>query len=368
MKSEIETTADFNFIRYSQCWEDTDIVLEGMRVKPGDKCLSIAAAGDNAFSILSKSPEKVVAIDLNESQLFLVELKSASIRCLDYQQMLRFLGYRAELRNGERLESFKLVEKHLSDKARKYWDSNLETVRLGLASSGKFERYFMLFRTRVLPLIHSNKTVDELLKPKSHQERKIFYDTKWNTISWRLMFRLFFSKAVMGAFGRSPELFKYASGDLSSNLMHLTKHALVEMDPATNPYLHWILKGEYDSELPHWLRPKNFELIKQNIDRLELRKCSLEEFLSVCKTSSFDSFNLSDIFEYMSEESFVSLLGEIERVGKSNSRLVYFNMMVPRSCEQQVSPTLIVRGEEASRLFGENKTFFYSRFLIEEVA
>ncbi|MBX9693285.1 MAG: BtaA family protein, partial [Cyanobacteria bacterium] len=66
VKSEIEQRAEFSFIRYAQCWEDADIVLSGLNIKPGDKCLSIAASGDNSLAMLAYEPAKVVAIDLNQ--------------------------------------------------------------------------------------------------------------------------------------------------------------------------------------------------------------------------------------------------------------------------------------------------------------
>ena len=48
MGSEIVTRADFSAIRYAQCWEDADILLEALDVRPGKVCLSIASSGDNA--------------------------------------------------------------------------------------------------------------------------------------------------------------------------------------------------------------------------------------------------------------------------------------------------------------------------------
>ena len=44
--SEIAGKASFDEIRYAQCWEDADVLLQGLDVQPGDHCLSIASAGD----------------------------------------------------------------------------------------------------------------------------------------------------------------------------------------------------------------------------------------------------------------------------------------------------------------------------------
>ena len=64
----------------------------GMDINENDICLGIASAGDNIFSMLSKNPKKVIAIDLSLPQLYLLELKREIIRKFDYQEMILFFG------------------------------------------------------------------------------------------------------------------------------------------------------------------------------------------------------------------------------------------------------------------------------------
>ena len=90
--SEAERKADFSRIRYAQCWEDADILLEGLDIQPGDHCLSIASAGDNALAMLTKEPAKVVAVDLNPAQLYCVELRVAAFRTLEHTELLELIG------------------------------------------------------------------------------------------------------------------------------------------------------------------------------------------------------------------------------------------------------------------------------------
>lgn len=362
MKSEIQSKAGFSFIRYAQCWEDADIVLEAMDVKPGDKCLSIASAGDNSLALLAKHPGKVVALDLNGAQLALLELKAVAFNCLPYEDMLILLGYRP----GNRLNLFHLIETHLSSSAIRYWRDHIEEIETGVASTGKFERYFAMFRKFVLPLVHSQETVDELLQWKSKEQRARFYNTKWNTAKWRAMFKLFFSPFVMGLLGRDPSFFKYAEGGLAQVLLKWVKKALVDQNPSNNPYLHWILKGEFGSTLPFFLRKENFEAIKSNIDKLEWYQLSLEEYLSAHPYEQFNSFNLSDVFEYVSEDNYKSMLKLIGTASAPRAKVVYWNMMAPRTARaagvEEMKPLTAL----SKALFAENKTFFYSRFVVEE--
>lgn len=364
LTSEVANRGNFSFIKYAQCWEDTDLVLKGMAIKPGDTCLSIAAAGDNTLAILSLSPAKVVALDLNKAQIALLELKAAAFKMLNYHEMLGLLGYEE---GHDRVALFAQVSSVLTQPSYRYWTKNIDLIEKGLASCGKFESYFEIFRSKVLPLIHSKSTIEELLLPKWQGERETFYNKKWNTWRWQLLFRLFFSKFVMGKLGRDASFFKYANGNLSERLLRTTEQALVEQDPSTNPYLHWILKGDFQAPLPYYLRKENFVAIKRNINKLEIREASLEQYLSSKDAPKFDSFNLSDIFEYMSQENYEQLLQRIKDSSTPGARLVYWNMMVDRSSRNTSIKNIVQRHDLASELFRQNKTFFYSRFLIEEI-
>ena len=62
----VEATVDFSKIRYSQVWEDTRLLRQGLRLKPQSRVLSIASAGDNAFALLLDDAREVVAIGKNE--------------------------------------------------------------------------------------------------------------------------------------------------------------------------------------------------------------------------------------------------------------------------------------------------------------
>src|SRR5262249_55921135 len=99
--SEAAAKADFSGIRYAQCWEDADVLVEGLDVQPGDVCLSIASAGDNALALLTRRPARVVALDLSAAQLACVELRVAAYRELTHPELLELIGSRPSTRRPE---------------------------------------------------------------------------------------------------------------------------------------------------------------------------------------------------------------------------------------------------------------------------
>jgi S-adenosylmethionine-diacylglycerol 3-amino-3-carboxypropyl transferase len=178
---------------------------------------------------------------------------------------------------------------------------------------------------------------------------------------------MFFSRTVMGRFGRDPSFFRYVEGDVAGRILNRTRHALTELNPAENPYIQWILTGRHASALPYALRPESFDVIRQHLDRLEWRCVSAEAFLADAASGGIDWFNLSDIFEYVSGDRFHDLLVSVCRSARSGGRLAYWNTLVPRSRPDALAGMLRPLDDVSSRLHAIDKAFFYSAFVVEEV-
>jgi S-adenosylmethionine:diacylglycerol 3-amino-3-carboxypropyl transferase len=364
MRSEAAARADFTGIRYAQVWEDADVLLAGLDVHPGDTCLSIASAGDNTLALLTKDPARVVALDLSAAQLACLELRVAAYRTLCHHELLELLGSRPSTR---RQDLYRSCRSALSDPARVFWDGQPEAIANGVGSAGRFERYFTLFRTRVLPVIHGRETVAAMLQPRDADARRDFYDRQWDTWRWRLLFRLFFSRRVMGRVGRDPEFFRYVEQDVAGAILARTRHALTDLDPSVNPYLRWIVTGTHGETLPCALREEHFDVIRANLDRLEWHQISVEEFLDRGSDREFDRFNLSDLFEYVSAEHYRRVLDAILEHARPRARLAYWNLLVPRRRPAELAARLRPLDDLAERLHQADRTFFYSAFRVEEV-
>jgi len=362
--SEIAAKADFTTIRYAQCWEDADILLEALNVQAHHVCLSIASAGDNTLAILSRGPQRVIAVDLSPAQIACLELRVAAYRRLDYDQALELIGARPSAR---RPHLYALCRPGLSMQAQAFWDARAESIAAGFGNAGKFERYLRLFGTHILPLLQSKATLTGLLQPRSQAERERFYDLRWDNWRWRAAFRLFFSRRVMGLLGRDPHFFQYVTDDVAAGLLARTRYALTVLDPVENPYLQWIVLGRHGPALPYALRAENFQAIRANLDRLEWRCQPLEETLADEQTPRFDCFNLSDVFEYMSQESYADLLRRICERARPQARLAYWNMMVPRRRPESLAAQLRPLTDLAAALYRRDKAFFYRDFVVEEV-
>lgn len=364
MAKEIQQRAKFNIIRYANCWEDADLLLDGLNINEYSNCISIASAGDNSLSLLVKNPNLVVAVDLSVPQIACSELKKYAIKHLEYAEFLQLLGFKP---CEKRLDIYRKIQDFLSDESKIFFIENKNIIEEGIIHKGKFEKYFQCFAKKIMPLIHNQKNMTELFLPKSVEAQKIFYDKTWNNWKFKLLFKLFFNKFVMGKLGRDKEFFKYVDAvAISKHIKHRTDTILTTVPTWNNPYLNYILLNNFDFSLPHFAREENFNIIKQNIDKLEIRKGTVNEVLRE-KNIKFDAFNLSDIFEYMSDDLFKDIAGEMLEYSNKNARFAYWNMLVPRQISQIFPEKIYCLEDLSKKLYDEDKAFFYKAFYIDEV-
>lgn len=360
--SSITKRADFSFIRYANVWEDADVLLAGLKSPFGARILSIASAGDNSFSLLVTNPEIVVAVDVNEVQLWLVEFKKMAIRNLDREDCMAFLGF---AHSPNRLETYELLKTELPEKAREFFDTQMEWIEKGIIHAGKFEKYFRTFAGKILPWIHNKRTTAELMRVKSDQEQETFYSTKWNSFRWRLLFKIFFSKWVMGKLGRDPEFLEEVEVPVAEFIFKQAERHLKSTGAQHNHILHYNLTGNFGTHLPHYLKQENFEKIKSNLSKLIVFKGYAEE--AIQQYGPFQSMNLSNIFEYMDAGLFKNVAGGLVNGLNPGGRLVYWNLMVPRKISR-IFPIMELKQDEINKATAADKGFFYHSIVIEEKA
>lgn len=351
----------FDLIRYANCWEDAHVLLRGLNPDPGSKFLSIGSAGDNSFSLLTTNPELVVAVDVNPIQLFLIELKCAAIRELSYEEVLQFLGFRT---SENRLLFFDRIKHELSNECLGYWELHREQLNLGIISQGKFEGYFQLFVRRILPWIHTQKRVEALLAPKPASEQQLYYENRWNTWRWRFLFKIFFSKFIMGRYGRDPEFLKEVEVSVGRTIYNKAGNHLRNPLAQRNFMLRYTLTASFGDLLPHYLQPENFPVVKANLGKLQLVQGYAEDAIRL--HGPFRYMNLSNIFEYMDPELFRQTAKQLIDSLEKGGRLAYWNLLVPRHIASEFPSEIKGLTELSAELSASDNGFFYNQFLVDE--
>lgn len=347
-------------IAYSQCWEDASLVIKALKITANDVVLSVTSGGCNTLAIANSTPALIYSVDCNNEQNYLLELKLAAIQNLSREKALAFLGYRT---SAHRPEIFLSLAPFLSHDCRLFWQLNSRLINEGVVHSGKFEKYLHLFRKYILPLVHGTQTVRDLVTPKSNIERVKFYHGKWNTFRWRLLFKIFFSKAIMSGRGRSKQMFAhFKSRPIADIYAARVKHAFTEGIVTENFYLNYILFKEHNT-LPLYLENLN----KQHPTPIKIVTQDVLSFLHTMPDNSISKFNLSDIFEALPQAEMDDIMEAVYRVATSGARIIYWNNLVLRDINENKRNGFTRDYVLEDELIKLDKIFFYDCFYIYKI-
>lgn len=371
LRSQIQSRPVFQRILYSQAWEDPQADLDGLRIGSGDDVLAVGASGDNALCFVTAGPRSVTALDFNPTQNHLLELKLSAIETLEAEDVQAFVGARDV--DGRRREFFyRQVRPVLSPAAREFWDQSPDLIERGVIHVGRFEGYLNTFRRWLMPFVHGERTRRRLFEHDSLESQREFYRRVWDTRRWRLVFRAFFGKTVMGRLGRDPAFFKYVEVDrVGENFRRRFEHAITEMPTRDNWFLEYMALGAYTDparRLPPYLRPEHHALLRaKGRETLRLVTGSFEEFLPTQPDGAFSCYYLSDIFEWMSQEAFHALLREFHRCGRDGGRLTWRNLLVPRGHPEALSDLLEHEPALSQAIHRRDRSFVYGAFVVERI-
>jgi S-adenosylmethionine-diacylglycerol 3-amino-3-carboxypropyl transferase len=351
-------------ISYSQCWEDTNITLQALNIEPGDSVLSVTSGGCNTISILNSGANHIYAIDKNETQNYLLELKIQALKYLQKEDAIRFLGYQPA---KNRLKLFQILADKLSNDCRNYWNNRTGFLKTGIVHCGKFEKYLLAFQRFILPLIHSKKKRHELLTLTDPQAKHDFYYRKWNTAVWRFFFNLFFSRPIISRLGRSADMYSQNNkNNLNNDFFKRIEHGFLQGKVYQNYYLSYQFFGTKNNLLPDYLKqPINSQLF--DIKKVTFIHAEILDFLLTIDSDSIDKFNLSDVFESLHIYTSNALFYELFRTAKPGARIVFWNNLLKRDVPVELTEFFIRDVELEEKLKLEDRIFFYDQFYIYTV-
>jgi S-adenosylmethionine-diacylglycerol 3-amino-3-carboxypropyl transferase len=125
-----------------------------------------------------------------------------------------------------------------------------------------------------------------------------------------------------------------------------------------------LLGGHYhENGMSPYLLRENYPKLKKNIDRLEIFQGTIGDVLKKEGTESFDRFNLSNIFEWMTNEVFNSIIRETIQLARPGSRMAWrYTFARPRELDAQNLEKLVYEPELSKQLFEQDRAFIYESF------
>lgn len=349
---------DTDELRYSFVWEDhRNLALaaaEGLG-RPVGRVLSIGSSGDNALALLMLDPREVVVIDLSPAQMALVELKVAAVAALDHDAFMDFFwtdkdGHAVY----EKLRSF------LSPGALRHWDARRESFARGIHSSGRLDSYFRKFREQGLSALWSTEDLRTMSDAKDVATQVRAWQ-KADASEVRRLASDFFSRTALSMEGRHASQFSHVQQeDIGPLFLRNFARLLQSVPCGENPYMHYFLTGRALRSAgthPLW-DPVSFAMIKSRVSRLKFVVRDLESQLGD-ENEPFDLMNLSDIFEYLSEDETQKLFAALAEKLSPGGLLAYWTLLVDRA---PVSARLSRDEALSKKLTVMDRTWFYSGF------
>lgn len=360
MKTEKDQVQLFKLV-FTHNWEDPESDHAALKINAGDTIVAITSGGCNILGFLLFNPEKIYSVDINPTQSFIMELKMAAIKTLNYDDFIAFAGL---VNDDDRIKKYETLKSLLSIEALQFWNQHLNIVNDGFIMNGKYEK-FIKWVGKFLQLLQGKNRVLNLFKNKSQKEQEAYFDEVWNTKRFHYMFKLIFNKYILAKRGLVADYFHFDDGSTSfaESFYNRSKKAFRDIPIKGNYFISLYLTGKYQNtdEVPAYLKKENFEIIKSRLDRIKLFTSDAQSWIDSMPSKSIDCFALSNICELMSEKDTQRLFDGVSRTAKEGARVSFRNLMIPREVPDSLK-TRVVKDEELSKkLYESDRSFVYGK-------
>lgn len=354
----------YSRLSYSFGNEDWKTESKALQIRKGDSAVCITASGDRPLHLLLDDCSELVSVDLNPIQNYLLQLKIAAMKNLEFDQYLSFLGIN---KHEDRKRSLKILTNHMEAEAAQFWLKNEKIVDKGVLFQGAVEKFTKLFSCFV-KLIRRKK-VNRLFNINCLEEQKKFVKEQWDVYFWRKFFEIAMNPKISQIFFKDPGL----QGNLVSSIKPGT-YIYDRMNQSMNQHLakdnlllSMIFNGKVTQDaFPPYLQKESVEKIKLNLNRLHIKTDNIINFLESEPENRFDCFSLSDVISYVSEDDYRRLVKEVYRTAKPGARFSFRQFLSNRTIPESLSPSFNRNHELEKELEAVDRCFVY-RFMVGKI-
>ncbi|HEX2524725.1 MAG TPA: BtaA family protein [Geminicoccus sp.] len=368
-------TVAFDDLVYTQIWEDPEVDLDAMQLAPGMTIASIASAGCNLLAYLSADPARIVAVDLLDGHLALLELKQAGLRHLEVPELHRFFGDAGHPVNLK-LYDHKL-RPHLSSSARQFWERRsrfgrrrIDRFGIGFWTHGLLGRFIGF--VHLVAKLHGVDPRELLACPDIEAQRNWFDANIRRTLRAPLLRFLLERPATFFGLGVPPaqfEAMKAETGSMVQSIEERLERLACMVPHRDNPFAWQAFGRSYGQDepiLPMWLQEAHLPAIRSRLDRIDALQQDLTERLRGEPACSIDRFVLLDAMDWMSDSRLTELWSQIERTSKADARVI-FRTAGAKSIIEDRLPASIMAGWRYERarsadLFRRDRSAIYGGF------
>ncbi|MEP7165028.1 MAG: DUF3419 family protein [Ferruginibacter sp.] len=360
MKKDKEQVSLFKLV-FAHNWEDPESDHAALKIRPNDSVLAITSGGCNVLGFLLFDPEIIYSIDINPTQSYMLELKIAAIKHLDFEDFIAFAGLKE---HSNRTALYNRIRSSLSSEALEFWNGQDKIITHGFIMNGKYEGFIKL-AGKFLNFLQGKNRVKGLFSDKSKEEQELYFDNVWNTKRFHYLFRILFNKRMLAKRGLVADYFHFDDGSRSfaESFYNRSKKAFRNIPVKGNYFLSLYLLGRYsnNSEVPAYLLKENFDRIKTRVDRIKIITAEAQGWIDSMPAESIDCFALSNICELMSEKETQRLFTAVLRTARKDARVIFRNLMIPREVPDTLKNQVIKNEQLSKYIYDNDRSFVYGK-------
>jgi S-adenosylmethionine:diacylglycerol 3-amino-3-carboxypropyl transferase len=349
-------------IRFTQSWEDHQVIESGLQVKKNDSVVAILSSGDNLLNLLRYEPAVIYGFDIDPAQIYEVKLKITAIEQLPYEDFLVVLGYTGT--EGARVRLFHRLRQHLDNSTYSFWCRHINLLEQGLAFQGVTEKYFSFLRAFMRFFLAEEYV--HFISAQTREERQKIFEKKLHTPIFQMLTKLFLNNRITTHLLFQNRATRYipSSFDYQECFWRNMSHACVDIGCVNNPYRYWIFTGKVLEDRHYWqpyLQEKYYGMLQKQTKKIHLVEQNIYHGLKDLESNSIDAFYISDIFDWMSLKEIENTLLEIVRVAKKNARIISFVLNYDKGIPPDVRTLVHLDEKKSQELFSQERVGIYSK-------
>ncbi|MDJ0931363.1 DUF3419 family protein [Breoghania sp.] len=380
-------TFAFKGLVYPQIWEDPEVDMTALKLRPDSRMVTIASGGCNVMSYLTADPAEIIAVDLNRAHVAFTQLKLAAVKNLpNHDTFYRFFGEVDEKANITAYKRF--LKDRLDDTTRRYWEgcslSGWGRRRITLFSRDLYYHGLLGYFIGASHFIARLYGIDpkDMLQVRSLDEQRTFFDTALAPIFDKRLVRWAISKKMsfygLGIPPTQYEALASAGGGDMAGVLRQRLEKLACDFPMSENYFAWqpfargyAPKGEGEStgpagSLPPYLKRTHFEDIREWAGRVKVVNRSFTEQLAGEEDGSLDAYVLLDAQDWMTDAQLNALWSEITRTTRPGARVIFRTAAEPTLLPGRVAEETLsrwtYREEESLALNARDRSSIYGGF------
>lgn len=345
----------FRGLVYPQIWEDPVVDMDALSINRNDHVVAIASGGCNVMSYLCANPARITALDLNDAHIALNRLKIAAVQNLpNYSAFRSFFGYANRKENIQLYDRF--ISPGLDEPSRGYWEgrSLRGTRRISQFSHGFYRHGALGAFIRSAHLIAKLHGVNlrDILKSKSIADQKDFFDKRLAPLVSKPLLRWLAARPEsLYGLGIPPAQYRALASDHPGGITEVLRQRIAKLAcgfPLSDNYFAWQAFGrgyseDADAPLPPYLEEPNYERVRANAERIDVRHQSVTDYLRSCRTASVDCVVLLDAQDWMNDSDLNALWLEITRTAQPGARVIFRTAASTSLLPGRVEPHVLER-------------------------